>query len=78
MVGAGLRAADLWRRVEEIAGEHQGVVAIVDPNDAMPWRVTGCVEQGEALSDVMVTSFEVEETNVLHDRHREPSGEVAR
>jgi hypothetical protein len=77
VVGAGLRVADLWCCVEEIAGQHQGVIPIVDPNDAMPWRVTWCVEQGEALSDVMVTALEVEEANLLHDRHREPSGEVA-
>jgi hypothetical protein len=78
VVRSCLRVADLWRCVEEIAGEHQGVIPIVDPNDSMPRRMTWRVEQVEASSHVMVTSREVEETSVLDERHGEPSGEVVR
>jgi hypothetical protein len=76
MVRTSRWVGDLRRGVEKIAGQHEGVIPIVDPNDTMPRRVTGCVEQVQVQARVVVTPIEVEEPSILDRRHRESSCEV--
>ena len=76
VVGRPRRMRDLRRGVEEITGQEQGVVPVLELHHTVSRRVTWCVPEAHAPEHLVVRCFEIEHPELPEGRHRESAGEV--